>query len=160
MTIGTDDGIWKFGTQDEVTSGTPATIADDAYGKADQGASVNWTNDDDAPFGSAVLKLQFDTAEPVTGSVGLYAHVLNIQSTNDPGVPDALNNLLGFVGTFPIDLGIGEDVDYFTFIESFAMPAIGAAQAIDWYLFNSATGQTIGVSWQLWITPKAIGPHA
>ncbi len=160
MTIGTDDGIFKFGTQDEVTSGTPATIADDAYGKADQGASINWTNDDDAPFGSAVLKCQFDTTMPTGGSIGLYAHVLNIQSTNDPGVPDASNDLAGFVGVFPIDFGVANDVDFYTYIENFQMPAIGAAQAIDWYLFNSATGQTIGVSWQLWITPKALGPHA
>ncbi len=160
MAIGTDDGIWTFGTQDEVTSGTPATISDNGYGKADQGASVNWTNDDDAPFGSAVLKLQFDTTFPTVGSVDLYAHVLNIQSTNDPGVPDASNDVLGFVGSFPIDFGIAADVDFYTFIENFAMPAVGAAQAIDWYLLNNATGQTIGVSWQLWVRPKALGPHA
>ena len=84
MAIGTNDAIWKFGTQDEVTSGTPATIADGAYGKADQGASVAWTNSDDAPYGAAVLKCQFDTTMPTAGSVDLYAHVLNIQSTNDP----------------------------------------------------------------------------
>ncbi len=160
MTIGTNDGIYKFGTQDEVTSGTPATIADDAFGKADQGASVDWTNDDDAPFGSAVLKVQFDTTMPTAGSIGLYAHVKDIQSTNDAEVPDASNNIAGFVGSFLIDFGVANDVDFYTYIENFQMPAIGPAQAIDWYLFNNATGQTIGVSWQLWITPKALGPHA
>lgn len=160
MAIGTDDGIWKFGTQDEVTSGTPATISDNAYGKADQGASVNWTNSDDAPFGAAALKLQFDTTFPTVGFVGLFAHVLNIQSTNDPGVPDASNAELGFVGAFPIDFGIAADTDFYTFIDNFAMPAHAASQAIDWYLFNSKTGRTIGVSWQLWITPKALGPAA
>ncbi len=160
MTIAADAGIFFFGTQDEVTSGTPATISDNAYGKADQGATVNWTNDDDAPFGAAVLKCQFDTTMPTVGLIALYAHVLNIQSTNDPGVPDANNENLGFVGVFLIDFGIAADTDFFTFIESFAMPAVGAAQAIDWYLKNDKTGQTIGVSWQLWITPKTIGPHA
>ena len=160
MAIGTDDGIWKLGTQDEVTSGTPATIADNAYGKADQGASVNWTNNDNAPFGAAVLKVQFDTAMPTKGFIGLYAHVLNIQGANDPGVPDANNDALGFVGSFIIDFGVAADTDFYTHIENFAMPAVGEAQAIDWYLFNSATLQTIGVSWQLWITPKALGPAA
>ena len=160
MAIGTNDGIFKFGTQDEVTSGTPATIATNVFGKADQGASVNWTNDDDAPLGSAVLKVQFDTTMPTVGSIGLYAHVLNIQSTNDPGVPDGSNDIAGFVGSFPIDFGVANDVDFYTYIENFQMPALGAAQAIDWYLFNNATGQTIGVSWQLWITPKALGPAA
>ena len=40
------------------------------------------------------------------------------------------------------------------------MPGLGAAQAIDWYLENAATGQTIGVSWQLFITPITEGPKA
>lgn len=159
MAISTDSAVLFFGTQDEVTSGTPATIADGAFGKADQGASVDWTNDDDAPLGSAVLKLQFDTTAPTVGSVGLYAHLHNIQSTNDAGVPDANYETL-FVGSFPLDFGIANDVDYYTFIESFAMPAVGAAQRIDWYLKNEGTGQTIGVSYQLWITPKTEGPHA
>lgn len=159
MAIATNDAILKFGTQDEVTSGTPATISDNAFGKADQGASVNWTNSDDAPLGAAVLKCQFDTTMPIIGTIGLYAHMLNIEGTNDPGVPDA-NNKQIFVGAFLIDFGVANDVDFYTFIELFRMPGIGAVQAIDWYLENVATGQTIGVSWQLWITPITEGPAA
>jgi len=159
MAIGTDSGIWFFGTQDEVTSGTPATIADDAFGKADQGASVNWTNDDDATHASAVLKCQFDTTMPTAGNILLYAHLLNVQSTNDIGVPDA-NNLATLCGAFVIDYGVAADTDFYTVIPNFQIPQAGAAQAIDWYLNNNATGQTIGVSWQLWITPKVVGPHA
>lgn len=159
MAIGTDAGIWFFGTQDEVTSGTPATIADDAYGKADQGASVNWTNDDDSTDGSAVIKCQFDSTMPTVGNIALIAHLLNVQSTNDTGLPDASNEV-HVVGNFKIDFGVSADTDFYAVIPNFQMPQAGAAQAIDWYLKNNGTGQTLGVSWQLWITPKSIGPHA
>ena len=159
MAISTDSGIWFFGTQDEVTSGTPATIANDVFGKADQGSSVDWTNDDDATDGSAVLKCQFDTTMPTEGNILLLAHLQNVQSTNDDGVPDA-NNPVHVVGAFQIDFGIAADVDFYTTIPNFTMPQATAAQRIDWYLLNNGTFQTIGVSWQLYITPKALGPHA
>jgi len=159
MAISTDDGIWKFGTQDEVTSGTPATVSNDAFGKADQGASVNWTNDEDAAEGSAVLKCQFDTTMPTIGNILLFAHLLNVEGTNDTGAPDA-NNEVHLVGSFQIDFGISADVDFYMVIPNFQMPQAGASQAIDWYIKNNGSSQTIGVSWQLWITPKSIGPKA
>ena len=159
MAISTNDAILKFETQEEVTSGTPATIANNLFGKADQGASVNFTNSNDAPLAAAVLKVQFDTTMPTIGTIGLYAHLLNIEGTNDPGVPDASNEQT-FVGSFLIDFGILADVDFYTYIELFRIPSIGAAQAIDWYLKNEGTAQTIGVSWQLWITQITEGPKA
>jgi len=159
MPISTNDAILKFETQEEVTSGTPATISNDAFGKADQGASVNFANSNDAPLAAAVLKVQFDTTMPTTGTIGLYAHVLNIEGTNDPGVPDASNEQT-FVGSFLIDFGVANDVDFYTYIELFRMPGIKASQEIDWYLKNEDTSQTIGVSWQLWITPITEGPKA
>jgi len=159
MTIAAGDIIFKFGTQDEVTSGTPAIIADDAYGKADQGASVNWANTDNTPNGSAVLKAQFDTTMPTVGSIELYARLLNVQGANDIGIPDA-NNPLVWVGTFNIDFGIAADTDFYMSIHDFEMPQAGDAQAIDWYLHNNGSAQTLGVSWQLWITPKTYGAAA
>jgi len=159
MAIGTDAGIWFFGTQDEVTSGTPATIASAAFGKADQGGTVNWTNDDDSTDAAAVLKCQFDTTMPTVGSIDLFAHLLNVQGTSDPNPPDANFEHI-YVGTFPIDFDVAADTDFITMIDNFEIPMIGSAQAIDWYIRNNGTSQTIGVSWQLWITPKAVGPHA
>lgn len=158
MAIAENAGIVFFGTQDEVTSGTPATIANNAYGKADQGASVNWTNDDDAPFAAAVLKCQFDATMPTVGNIGLYAHMLQVQSTNDLGAPDA-NHPHVWCGSFQIDYGIAADTDFYTAISFFRIPQIYTSQAIDWYLRNNATAQTLGVSWQLWITPLTDGPH-
>lgn len=159
MAIATGDAIWKFGTQDEVTSGTPATIANNAFGKADQGGTIAYTNNDNATNGSAVLKCQFDTTMPTEGRIGLYAHLLNIQGINDAEVPDA-NNPSHYVGSFQIDFGVAADVDFYTHIADFEFPQAGNNQAIDWYIKNEDTGQTIGVSWQLWITPKAVGGAA
>lgn len=158
MAIETNAAINFFGTQDEVTSGTPATIANALWGKADEGGTVSWTNDDDALWASAVLKCQFDTTFPTKGTIELYAHLLQIQSTNDPGVP-SVDYPHKFVAVFPIDFSIAADVDFYTHIALFQIPVIGAAQAIDWYIRNNLTGQTIGVSWQLWITPISPGPH-
>ena len=159
MAIGTDAAVVFFGTQDEVTSGTPATIASNAFGKADQGASVNWSNDDDVRYGAAVLKCQFDTTMPTIGSLDLYAHLLNVQSTNDTNAPDA-NFQVVFCGSFQIDFGVANDTDFYTVIPEFDIPMIGSDQDIDWYIKNNGTGQTMGQSWQLWITPKTDGPHA
>ena len=61
----------------------------------------------------------------------------------------------------PSRLSLGQaDTDLYTVIELFKIPMINTNQRIDWYLYNVATGQTIGVSWQLWITPVTQGPHA
>lgn len=159
MAIGTDDSVIKFGTQDEVTSGTPATISSGNFGKADQGDTVNWTNDDDARFASAVLKCQFDTTMPTTGSIELYAHCIDVQSTNDLPVPDSDYPHI-YCGTLPIDFGVAADTDFYTGIHEFEIPMFETSQEIDWYIRNVGTSQTIGVSWQLWIGPKADGPHA
>lgn len=157
MAIETNDAIVKFGTQDQVdsTAGTVATGAFSVAGDVDS----TWTNSEEAPLGSAILKCQFDTTMPTVGSIGLYARLLNVQSTNDINEPDANFEQI-FVGSFPIDFGVANDVDFYTVIETFNMPAAGPAQAIEWYIKNEGTAQTIGTSWNLWITPKTEGPAA
>lgn len=157
MTIGADDAIWKFGTPDQVDDGSTSTIANDAFSVA---ADVSaWTNDDDAPYGSAVLECQFDTTMPTVGSVGLYARLMNIQSTNDEGATDG-SYAPHFVASFLIDFGIAADTNFFMGIDLFEIPQAGASQVIEWYLKNEGTSQTIGTDWNLWITPKSFGPHA
>ena len=157
MAISTDATIWFYGTQDQIDS-TAGTVADGAFSVAGDVDST-WTNDDDAPYGSAVLKCQFDTTMPTVGSIGLYARLLNVQSTNDENATDA-SFAPHRVGTFAIDFGVAADTDFYTTIADFEMPQAGSGQAIEWYIKNEATGQTLGTSWNLWITPKAYGPHA
>lgn len=156
MAIGTDDAVLKIGTQTEVTSGTPAAISSGAFGLADQGGTVAWANADDVELAAAVLKCQFATM-PTVGSIGLYARLLDVQSTNDLAAP-ASNFPAIFCGSFPINFGAGNATNFWTVIHEFAIPIITTAQKIDWYLKNEATAQTISASWQLWITPKAFGP--
>ena len=156
MTIGADSVIVFFGTQDQVDDGSTSTITNNAFSAA---ADVStWTNDDDAPLGAAVLECQFDTTMPTVGSIGLFAHLLNVQGTNESGVPDGSNEHV-HVGTFRIDFGVAADVNFFTIIPLFQMPMVKASQEVDWYLKNEGTGQTIGIDWNLWITPLTHGPH-
>ena len=157
MPIIANDSIIKFGTQDEVTTGTPATVADGAFSVAGDVDSV-WSNSDDAELGGAVLKLQFDTTMPTVGSVALFARLINMQSTNDAPIPDA-NYEHHFVGSFPIDFGETADTDFYTHIPQFKMPMMQSNQTIEWYIKNNGSGQTIGTGWQLFIMPKTRGPR-
>jgi len=156
MAIATDSVIVFHGTQDVADDTSTSTIADGAYSVA---ADVStWTNDDDAPLGQAVLECQFDTTMPTVGNIGLFARCLNVVSTSDPEVPSD-NYPHIFVGTFPIPFGVANDVNFFTIIPLFQIPGFLTSQTIDWYLKNNGTGQTIGVDWNLWITPLTHGPH-
>ena len=155
MTIGADALIDFFGTQDQVDDGTTATVADDAFSEA----SSAWTNDDDAKFAKAVLECQFDTTMPTVGSIDLYVRPLNIQSTNDPGVPDA-SYKVAFLGSFIIDFGVSADTNMFLYTDEFELPNHQTSQIYEFYFHNNATGQTIGVDWNLWVLPTAPGPHA
>ena len=157
MTIGTDSVIDFFGTQDAVDDGTTSTIATTAFSVA---ADISaWTNDDDAPLANFVLECQFDTTFPTVGTIDLYARPMNLQSTSDPGAPDA-SNLNNYLGHFPIDFGIAADTNYFSYLYGAQLPNNITSQIYEFYLHNNATGQTMGVDWNLWITPFTRGPHA
>ncbi len=158
MAIGTDSGIWFFGTQDEVSSLSPgpSSVANNAFSIPDD--VENYTNDDDTPFGAAVLKCQFATM-PTSGAIGLYARLLNIQGINDENIVDS-NFSPHRIGKFNIDFGAGNGNDFFMGLKLFNMPQLGEGQDIEWYIKNEGTSQTISGEWQLWITPKSLGPHA
>lgn len=159
MAISSDATIHFWGTQDQVDDGTTSTIATTAFSVA---ADIStWTNDDDAPYASFVLECQFDTTAPTDGegSIDLYARLLNVQSTSDVGEPSA-TNLNHYLGSFPIDWTIAADTNYFSVIPFATLPNMITSQQYDFYIHNNATGQTIGVDWNMWITPFTFGPHA
>lgn len=154
MAISTDAVILFSGTQDEVTTGTPGTVASGAFSVA--GDTADWTNDDDAPLAGAVIKCQFDTTFPTAGSIGLYCRMMNIQSTNDePADSDSYH----FLGSFKIPYGATADVDFYAAIPLFEIPWLVTSQVLHFHIKNEGTGQTIGTGWQLWITPLTHGPH-
>ena len=155
MAITTNDFIYKFGTQDSVDDGSTSTVANDAFSVlADITA---WTNTDDAPFASFVLKCQFDTAMPTVGAIDLFARLLNVDTTNEPNAPDA-NYPFELIGTFPIDFGVAADTDFYTTINNAVLPAQKSQQEYEFYIRNRGTGQTIGINWTLKVTPVAYGP--
>lgn len=155
MAIAADAVILFQGTQDEITTGTPGTVATGAFSVAAD--TADWTNDDDAPLAGAVLKCQFDTTFPTVGSIGLYARMMNIQGTNDE-LDDS--DAFHFLGAFKIPFGLAADTDYYSAIPMISLPWHYTSQVLHFYIKNEATAQTIGTGWQVWITPITHGPHA
>ena len=149
MAISTDAAIEFFGTQDNIT-GSGGTVADAAFGAA----ATTWTNDDDAPMASITLSCSYTTAPDANSSVNLYLRLLNIQSTNDQDVPDA-NFGHVYVGSFPLN-----DVTSQQYCAiDIRLPNAQTSQQYNFYIENNG-GQTMDSDWNLYITPKTIGPHA
>jgi len=156
MAIGTNDAIHKFGTQDVVDDTTTSAITNTSFSVAAD--ITSWTNDDDAPLADMVLQWQYPSGTISAGAViNIYAQLMNIQSTNDAAVPDASNKKT-YLGFFQIDEGLAATTDEFV-TAHIVLPNTYSSQVYDFYLENK-TGVTISANWNLWITPKTIGPHA
>lgn len=150
MAIGTDSAIEFFGTQDTVTSSSSA-VTDGSFSVA---ADVTtWTNDDDAPRASVTFEGTYSSAPTAGSYVDLYARLLNVQSTNDAPEPDT-NFFHYYLGSFALNdqtaaQYITIDVD---------LPNGKTSQEYDFYIQNNG-GQTVSAGWDLYVTPKTIGPH-
>ncbi len=151
MAIGTDDAIFKFGTQDPLeTSG--GTITNNSY----VAATTNWTNDDDAPLAALWAEFTFGTAV-TTGSIGCYFRLLDIEGTNDtPAVTADFPHV--FVGSFPVVFN--STAIFRTAIPLIQVPQMETSAAYTVYLKNEGTGQSVSSGWKLWVTPITEGPHA
>ena len=151
MAIAADSAIHFFGTQDTLGTSS-ATVADAAFSIA--GDLSTWINDDDAPMASVTALLDWAIAPNANSSVNLYLRPLNTISTNDGDVPDA-NFQHMYVGSFPIN-----DVTTNQYITiDITLPNYKTSSEFEFYIENS-TGQTIQASWDIYVTPKTIGPHA
>jgi len=157
MAIGTDALIDFFGTQDVADDTSTSTISSGAFSVAADVAS--WTNDDDAPAAGFTLECQFDTTMPTVGHIGLFAHILNVQSTNDTEIP-ATNHLSHWLGNFKIPFSVAADTNFHAAVPYAVLPNMITSQVYDFYIYNFGTSQTIGVDWNLWVTPLTKGPHA
>lgn len=151
MAISTDSAIDFFGTQDTVTSSS-SSVADGAFSVTAD--ITQWTNDDDAPSASMTLEATYATAPDANSSVNLYARLMNIQSTNDQDVPDG-NYQHTYLGSFPLN-----NVTTAQYIAiDVPLPNAYSSQVYEFYIENNG-GQTISAGWDLYVTPKTIGPHA
>lgn len=157
MSIGTNDLIDKFGTQDRVDDTSTSSIAANAFSVA---ADVStWTNDDDAPNAVFSLKCQWATVTSVANkAINIYARPLNVQGTNDPIAP-GVNRQAQLIGRF-IVYAASTGTDYWFESDGICdLPNFQSSQDYEFYLEN-LTGQTISANWELYITPKSVGPHA
>ena len=151
MAIAADSAIHFFGTQDTLGTSS-ATVADAAFSIASDLST--WTNDDDAPMASVTALLDWAVAPDANSSVNLYLRPLNTISTNDGDVPDA-NFQHMYVGSFPVN-----DVTTNQYVTiDITLPNYKTSSEFEFYIENS-TGQTIQASWDIYVTPKTIGPHA
>ena len=151
MAIAADSAVHFFGTQDTLGTSS-ATVADAAFSIA--GDLSTWTNDDDAPMASVTALLDWSVAPDANSAVNLYLRPLNMVSTNDGDVPDA-NFQHMYVGSFPMN-----DVTTNQYITiTISLPNYKTSSEYEFYIENS-TGQTIQAGWDLYVTPKTIGPHA
>lgn len=157
MTIGADSAIEFFGTQDSIDDGGTSAITDGSFSVAAD--ITSWTNDDDAPLAEIVAKWQYPSGTLDAGAgINVYARVMNVQSTNNPNVPDA-NLQHVYLGTIPVDKGLAATTDEYTIPITVKLPNQATSQVYDFY-FENATGVTISATWAAWITPKTLGPHA
>lgn len=151
MAISTGAAIEFFGTQD--TLGTASSAVANA-GFSVAGDLSTWTNDDDAVSASVTISATFSVAPTANGTINLYARLLNVQGVNDATVPDA-NFQHIYVGSFPLN---DSTAAQYVSIE-IGLPNTYTSQQYEFYVENKS-GQTLPAGWDIYITPKAIGPHA
>jgi len=151
MAIETDAAVEFFGTQDTLGTSS-AAVTNGEFSIA--GDLSTWVNDDDAPQASVILLANFSVAPDANSSVNLYLRPLNIQSTNDGDVPDA-NFQHVYVGSFPLN-----DVTTAQYINiQISLPNNQTSQNYEFYVEN-LSGQSLPAGWDIFVTPKTIGPHA
>jgi hypothetical protein len=150
MAISTDAAIEFFGTQDTLGTSS-ASVADAAFSVA--GDLSTWTNDDDAPQANVILLANFSVAPDANSSIALFLRPLNIQSTNPQDIPTA-NFQQSYVGSFPV-----KNVTTAQYVSiNISLPNTKASQGYELYLQNN-TGQSLPAGWDVYVTPKTIGPH-
>lgn len=150
MAISTDAAIEFFGTQDTLGTSSAAVSSTNFSIASDLST---FTNDDDAPQASVTLFVDYSVAPTASSSISLFLQLLNVQSTNDNDVPDA-NFQHVFVGAFPVNNVT--TAQYITI--DIALPNGKTSQEYVPFIQNN-TGQTIPAGWDMFITPKTIGPH-
>lgn len=158
MTIGTDDAIDKFGTQDTVTAGGgTSAVAAGAYSASGDVVSGGWTNDDDAPTAGFVLTTAAGQSAWTAGdTVSLFARLMNVNGTADAPQTDA-NYPHIYVGKFKMDAASGTQ-DVALIDGDTPLPNQYASQVYEFYIRNNGA-VSLAAGWTLKVTPKAIGPH-
>lgn len=159
MTIGTNDLIDKFGTQDTVTAGGgTSAVSASAFSASGDVVSGGWTNDDDAPLAAFVLTTAAGQAAWTAGdTVQLYARLMNINSTADAPQPGA-NFPHVRIGSFKMNAASGTQ-DVALIGGQAALPNQYSSQIYEFYIENLGA-VSLAAGWTLKVTPISPGPHA
>lgn len=152
MTIGTDSLVKFFEGDTAGLATTSALIAAGGFSIATDLAT--WTNTDDAPYFSGVLKIDPASAPAADGYVYLYAQLLNIQGTNDQPIPTA-NFRHTAIGRFPVK----DDATVQYIHGVFYIPGHKTGQEYQFFIENGLDVQ-IDAAWDLYPDSQTVGPHA
>lgn len=156
MAIGTNATIDMYGTQDTVTAGGgTAAVSSAAYSASSD--AVAWTNDDDAPYASFVLTMQYPSGTITTGGIKLMCRLLNGDGTTDE--PALTANWTGhYLGNFTTGTGMVATTNYALQSGPVELPRMKTSQEYEFYVLNSC-GVTMTAGWTLKVTPMTFGPH-
>ena len=154
MAIGTNDAVFKYGTQDEVTVASPSLV--DGDGGISAAADINtWTNDDDSPMASFVVNATY-AAVPDSGTLDLYCTLVDIQGTNDEPTMDTAYTG-HYLGSATPD---GVTSSQYLTIGPVGLPAVGSSQVYQFHIVNNQgdAAHDISAGWSMWVTPITYGP--
>lgn len=151
MAIGTDSAIHFFGAQDALDD-TSAAVADGGFSVG--GDLLSWPNTDDAPAASVTLLVNFSVAPTANTVINMYLRLLNVEGANNAPVPDG-NFQHSYAGSFPLNDSTA--AQYITI--DISLPNGSTGQEYEFYIENQS-GQTLPAGWDIFVTPKTVGPKA
>jgi len=155
MTIGTDDGVEKYGTLTDLNS-TSAAVADGQYSVA--GDLATWTNSDDASRARLALQWQYASGTLVASAyLSIHARRINYTGVTDEEVPS--DDYQGaYVGRFLLDDGLATATNSQS-IADINLEGLKASQEYEFYIKNSS-GVQISAGWDVEVVAVVTGPHA
>lgn len=158
MAIGSDSAVYFYGTEDTVTAtGGTSTVANVAYSASGDVVSGGWSNDDDAPLATFVLKFQYASGT-IADNIDLYVRLINIDGTSDEPQTDS-GWEQHYLGSFVMDTSQATSTDTYYTLANVALPTKGTSQAYEFYVYNNSD-VTMAANWTLKVTPITMGPHA
>ena len=87
-------------------------------------------------------------------SIDLYARKMNVANTSDDDLEPNGDFKQTYLGSFALDVGT---IQLLTI--DIPLPNYKTSSEYDFYIQNGS-GQSLNASWELWITPKGVGPKA
>ena len=152
MAFSTNDAINVFGSQAELSNSTSLI----AGGEWSAGATDMplWTNTDDALEAALTFSGSLASAAAAGTSIDVYIQKMNVANTTDDDLEPDNGFMHTFVGSFDMDVGTTQLLTI-----DIPLPNYKTSSEYVFWIKNGTT-QQLSALWELWITPKGIGPKA